>query len=161
MPKSGRRRTAGYLLTGCLATVIITIGPYCLHTVYRLGGSLINQTKWQQNGSSSYTATVEVSIPSSAPINGVNKITVVGGKIVDVESMIWPEASNYPHAFDQITVESLFSRTKDCMLWFPVVLCSLAYDPEYGYPKEVIIDCPFHVNCKAYFRIQELEMGKP
>jgi hypothetical protein len=161
MPKSDRRRTPSYLLTGCLTTVIIIIGPYFLHAVYRLGGSLINQTKWQQNGSSSYTATVEVSIPSSAPINGVNKITVVGGKIVDVESTTWPEASNYPHAFDQITVARLFSRTKDCMLWFPVVLCSFEYDAEYGYPKEVIVDCPFPVSCKAHFRIQELEIGKP
>src|SRR5687767_1160054 len=148
MPKSGGKRKLGYLLTGCLVTVTIIVGPYILHAVYLLGGSLLNQTRWQQHGSSSYTATIEVSTPSSAPINGVNKITVIDGKIADVESNTWPEASDFPHSFNQITVEGLFSRTKDCVLWFPVVLCTFEYDSTYGYPKEIIVDCPLPVSCK-------------
>jgi hypothetical protein len=156
-PKSSRGRKS-CLPNGCLVIVVIILAPYILNAIYILGGSFINQAKWQRRGSSSYTVTVNMTALS--PLMGSNTITVIDGKVIAVKSS-WTDANSYLQSFDEITIERMFSDAKGCALYFPLLWCSFEYDTFYGYPKKVMIDCPMPDACFTRLWVDDLELINP
>ena len=151
-------RKFGCLPRGCVTVIGIVIALYLLNAIYLLGGSLINQSKWQRRGSTSYTATVNM--VALSPASGTSTITVKNGSIVAVQSS-WPDMNQYLNAFDIVTIERMFSTVKPCTIYFPFVWCSFRYDAYYGYPKKVTIDCPIPDACLIHYQVEEFEVIKP
>jgi hypothetical protein len=143
---------------GCLVIISIIFAPYILNAIYLLGGSFINQAIWQSRGSSSYKATV--SMTAFSPLMGSSTITVKDGKVIAAKRSS-SETDYNLKVFDEITIERMFADIKDCSIFFPLLWCSFEYDPYYGYPKRVTIDCPIADACLTHLWVDKLELIKP
>ena len=83
-------------------------------------------------------------------------MTVQGGQIVSGQN---PLCNGCPlEVYRPVTIEGMFASAWPCSFFFPVLLCSFEYDPSYGYPKKVTIDCPIPDACFDAIRVTEVKL---
>jgi hypothetical protein len=97
----------------------------------------VNQDKWQKKGSPDYVIKVhEVALRATA---GVSVLTVKHGV---VESVVVDKPGNPgPEAYSDLTIDGLFAWADWCANQSPGLVCTINYDPQYGYPSYVNVDC--------------------
>ena len=147
---------------GCLFLLGLFFVPYIFNALILSSGNMFNRVKWQMCGSSSYTATVELT--ALTPFTGPNKILVKDGKLIaaaNSSSVNFTKNTNLDESFDEMTVESMFSEVKNCIIFFPLLTCTFRYDSNFGYPEEVEINCPIPDACYTHLWVDNLEINKP
>jgi hypothetical protein len=125
-----KRRLRG-CLRGCLILIILFAIPYLIHMLSLISDDNINRSKWNAQNIHSYTITLSYQFGSQ---HEETTITVKDDKPVN--------QINVDNFAPNKTMESLFPNPIRCGLLFPIGICSVEYDAEYGYPTKVSTRCP-------------------
>ena len=151
-------RWKNFFLGLLLFAVLIVVSPYVINAVWILGNGAIHQFQRHREGSSDYELKSE--LVALSPLNGISVITVKNGNITDVtvEQTHFPEAKHQLQDYQGQTIEGMFQKTYACALNYPWLRCSFDYDPEFGYPKKVIIDCPNPDMCAESIDVIEISI---
>jgi len=175
----------GFLRPLIFLLILVTLFhvPYFLNMVTIMSRNMINQAKWNNNGSQNYV--IRTRLADFSPYRGINTVTVKNEKIINVE----PDPENqFPNSdisqtldsYFDITIEGMFQSGYDCGLqpikeywhyWLATfsensnnynilwLSCSFDYDPTYGYPTKVIIDCPNPDWCSKEIEVIEVKVA--
>jgi hypothetical protein len=154
--------------------------PYFTNLVWILGESYFNQIKWQINGSPNYV--IQTDLLDISVLHGVNTVTVKNREIVVVEGdpkNAFPYAPEKypPEDYFLITIEGMFQSANLCVnqpslnywlndrfgndpydpkyIWLS---CQFEYDPTYGYPTRVEIDCSNADMCARTIEVLEVKI---
>jgi hypothetical protein len=101
---------------------------------------------------------IKVKEVSNRSNSGVSVLTVKHGI---VESVVVDKPGNpEPGAYSELTIEGLFAWANWCVSQSPGLICTISYDPQYGYPSYVNVDCtkPPDQCIDAYLTINVLEV---
>ena len=144
----------GCFKRGCLIALALAVLLffYRQHAYVLLKPNVENSAKWSAQSIFSYRMTV--GITALIPFQGESLITVHGGRIVAGTNPMCPTCK--PSAYQSYTIGSLFGRAWSCSLFFPWLQCSITYDAQYGYPSEIIVDCPIPDACYEDIRVVDI-----
>ncbi len=142
----GESRQIARRMRSCFIILATIVSIYLLIVVWGLGWSLFNQLRWNWTGSSNYTMTMQNdSYAGVCPWAGTWRIPVRNGKVTEHMQ------------FGDFTIDQLFFWTRQCAIPTPFESCSIAYDPNYGYPSKLIIRQSFPgvigENCLSFSKI--------
>ena len=125
-----KRRLRG-CLRGCAILVVLFAIPYLIHMINLVWNDNLNRSKWNAHNIHSYTMSLNYQFGSG---HAETTVHVKDDQPIDPS----PKAS----LNSAETIEDLFPSPIRCGLLFPIGICSVEYDPEYGYPKKVSSQCP-------------------
>ena len=146
------------LRRGCLVLVALLLVPYLINFEVVLAGSYVHQAWWSIRGSDNYSITISES--SFGFTAGTSVATVRNGEITAIDHLRGPVD---PADFSQwqfVTVETQFSNLLSCGLFFPLLLCTINYSTQYGYPQQVEINCPIRDLCYSNHAIESIQLER-
>jgi len=121
-----------FLRFGCLPLLILPIALYLLHGAYIVGVSYLNELRWKQKGIEDYTITASfVALPTL-----YGHVRVRKGESVGVRNE-WGDSKHLTplEKYQGLTVDGLFDTVRH-YAFLPMSWENVAYDSEFGYPKD-------------------------
>ena len=141
----------------CVAAIGLLLLPYLLNFMFVMGRSMYNRVKWNRNGSSSYA--IEVSNSSFDVIAGDSVIFVEDGEIVAIDhNMCEPCNQDDFRFWERLTIEGMFDSSWRCVVLFPIISCSIDYEKDYGFPSDILMNCPLPDACYDRTVVGELRL---
>lgn len=139
---SMKKKKRSLVLKITLIILALIALPYFGYVAWALGSSVFHQIKWEIRGSSNYE--IKSDLNDFSPITGVSIITVKDDKIekVVVIEAQYPEDKHDLQDYEELTINGMFQKAFACVAEFPRFICSFEYDPHYGFPTRVNVDCP-------------------
>jgi hypothetical protein len=120
--------------------------------------SFVNQSKWATNGSSSYAITANDNVHNY--YQGENIVTVKDGKVIAVKNARTVKVQDLKDYY-RFTIDGLFSEIYTCAFLFPLNWCTNEYEPHYGYPTKLEINCPIDILCQTNITVTKVELASP
>jgi hypothetical protein len=143
---------------GCLALLALPAIIYFFHAIFLIAPNMVNHVKWRLRGSTNYSYSVMKSGLLPPSIMGERRVSVEGGEVVQVTNVYLAKPG---YAADIETIEEMFNGVYICSLFFPLTRCSYQYDSFYGYPSEMIADCPIPDACYTGTFIEDVKILPP
>jgi hypothetical protein len=137
---------------GCLVGLVIIILPYIVNAAVILVPYYASQRRWQSLGWTGYTLTVRQT--AFSPIQGVSVVTVERGTVVVARSDLCPQCPL--STYQEVTVEAMFHYAPVCAILFPLLTCSIEYQPDLGHPTHVRVSCPIPDACFNELWVEQL-----
>jgi hypothetical protein len=151
-------RSAAYALTLMAVTLLLAgcsgiLGPREDDTLRELLNT--REAMWQQKGFPSYTMSV-MRIAHDTPSLREVVLHVQAGQIQSAEYADTGEPLSAAARAEYLTVQGMFNLIRDA-LGRTIASISVNYDPEYGFPTEILIDYDVRRNTDdIYFGVSEL-----
>jgi hypothetical protein len=162
-----------------MVTVLFLHLPYLINMIVIGGEYRTNHAKWQKNGSQNYV--IRTTLNDFSPFRGINTVTVKNGEITRVEADSknqYPKAGNSSslNNYSFITIKGMFQTAHTCGFqpvvnyWHSIIpstieeeddywySCEISYDPVYGYPTRVVVDCANTDQCFQEIEVMEMKI---
>ena len=117
--------------------------------------------QWAMNGSSSYviqSSLLDFSVDQGTYIITVSNGNIVSVKIVQARWLNSVTAADFP-SFEQLTIEGMFNYANLCAEHSWDWKCSFTYDPKYGYPTSIVINCSNPDLCNEDIKATLISLG--
>jgi Family of unknown function (DUF6174) len=118
----------------------------------------VNRVKWLLRGSANYQFTISKSGLLPPDIQMGRNVVVKNSKIAAVSNV---SLSEPVYTSDIETIEAMFNGVYFCSLFFPLFICSFDYDPYYGYPSNVVVNCPIPDACFTGIEVRDVVILPP
>ena len=164
LPNEGTRGTRrGTRPLGCLALIL---APYVIHAGFILTPNVYNRLRWGQRGSDTYR--IVVSNTSMRAGAGTSVLEVREGILRSVQHPAcqactepeWDEWIRGPagEEWNRETIAGLFGAAVPCAIYFPLLTCSIEYNPQLGSPQLVEVNFPIPDACYSRWSVLELNL---
>jgi hypothetical protein len=131
---------------------------YLAYAVYLIPRNLVNQVKWYLRGSRDYSFTLSEYGLLPPDIQIGRNVVVKNGEVVPVSNISLRE----PVYTDDInSIDAMFDAIYFYPLFFPLLICSVEYDPFYGYPSDMTVNCPIPDACYTVVEIKNVRIFSP
>ena len=126
-----------------VAVIVLSIIPLVIsiNFIWLFNEIKFNQDKWQGFEITDYQITTK--LDDFSEISGTYKLDVKNGEVSQLTALhaYWPDAVHPPEDYYELTVDGLFQKAYSCVSHYLSYWCSIRFDPQYGYPTEIHINC--------------------
>ena len=138
---------------GCLVTLAAALFLCMLVYVSPLLRNEYYRSLWHSKLLPSYR--IKTSISSMSVLAGTHTLTVSDGVALIDDQRPCPAPC-------EIMPETWFEYVKGCVMRFPIVFCSVEYDPQYGFPVAIRQNCGLSImsECSSSLRVDEFTPGQ-
>jgi hypothetical protein len=143
---------------GCLLILITLLAIYVIHALFLIVPNTINKAKWHNRGSTNYKYTISKFGLLPPDIQNGRIVTVRDGEIVQITNVSLALPVYVP---DIETIDQIFNGVYACSILFPLNTCSYEYNPYYGYPSVIKVNCPIPDACYTDTVITDVEILSP
>jgi hypothetical protein len=140
--------------------LLVIPSPFLCYATRILGDNVFHRVQWQLKGSENYE--IKTDLNDFSPIRGTSILTVNNGEItkVDVVKSTYPYDPSSMHSYYVLTIDGMFQKIFTCLNEYPRLICSFKYDPEYGFPTWVNVNCPNPDTCYESYETIDVEYVK-
>jgi hypothetical protein len=125
---------------------MLALIPSLLNLASMYRSQAINQAKWSASGIDSYEMTVRYQF---AYLSSESHVQILDNQVRQI--------TGDPPFNSVQKVEALQDFFPGCALLFPLNLCSIEYNEQYGYPQKFVSRCPMP-ECYSEIEITEFEV---
>lgn len=143
---------------GCLMLLLPPLVIYLAYGVYIIPRNLTNQIKWHLRGSQNYKFTVSEYGLLPPDIQIGRNVVVEDGEIIHVSNV---SAREPVYTEDINSIDGMFAALYFYPLFFPLFVISVKYDPYYGFPSDITVNCPIPDACYTRILIKNVELFSP
>jgi hypothetical protein len=136
-------------MRGCLLALLLVVAIYTMNAGRLLVPYWANHAKWKRQQIDSYEMLVDVDA-YGVPEFEETRLVVSDGEVISAEDCYpgspqsqdceyVPISTLSVNGLNRLTVQGLFHEILYCAQYFPLAICGVKYNRDYGYPEHISI----------------------